>query len=248
MGLWDHNNHAAPRLYHFERVASTMDVIHELAAEGAAAGTVVIAGEQLEGRGSRGRSWHSPPGGLWMSVLYRPSAPDGVEVVSLRVGLALAEAVEPVISRSLQLKWPNDLMLGERKVGGILCEARWQGDMLAWVAVGIGMNVRNHVASELDDVATSLAQEHIDTTTDRLVEPIVATLRRVDLGPERLSRAEVDRFARRDWLSGREIRSPMSGMVIGLREDGALLVRTAQGSDTFLRSGSVELAAVSPSR
>jgi BirA family transcriptional regulator, biotin operon repressor / biotin---[acetyl-CoA-carboxylase] ligase len=237
-----------PRLYHFDRVRSTMDVMHELAADGAAAGTAVIAGEQLEGRGSRGRPWHSPPGGLWMSVLFRPPASEGVEVISLRVGLALADAVEPVVSRSIQLKWPNDLMLGERKVGGILCEARWQAGALAWVTVGIGVNVRNRVDGYLDGVATSLALEHADITVEELAEPIVATLRRVDLRPERLSRTELDRFAHRDWLSGREIRSPISGMVLGLREDGALLVRTAQGSDTFLRSGSVELAAVSPAR
>jgi BirA family biotin operon repressor/biotin-[acetyl-CoA-carboxylase] ligase len=84
-----------PRLYHFERVDSTMDVIHQLAADGAEPGTAVLAGEQLGGRGSRGRSWHSPPGGLWLSVLFRPAAPGGVEVMSLRVGLAVASSARP---------------------------------------------------------------------------------------------------------------------------------------------------------
>ncbi len=89
------------------------------------------------GRGSRGRSWHSPRGGLWLSVLLRPAA--AADVLSLRVGLAVETALRSLApDLHLALKWPNDLMLDDRKVGGILCEARWQGDALGWVAVGLG--------------------------------------------------------------------------------------------------------------
>ena len=225
-----------------------MDVLHQLAAEGAEAGTGVVAGEQLGGRGSRGRSWYSPPGGLWLSVLFRPTASAGVEVMSLRVGLAVAEALDPLLPRSLQLKWPNDLMLGERKVGGILCEARWQGHALGWVTVGVGLNVRNPVPEEVADAATALVSEQPRITADDLVQPVVSALRSLDLGAERLTSAELRRFGHRDWLSGRTLRAPAVGRAEGLREDGALLVRPSRGSAIPLRSGSVELAAVSPSR
>jgi BirA family transcriptional regulator, biotin operon repressor / biotin---[acetyl-CoA-carboxylase] ligase len=234
------------RLFQYERVASTMDVIHQLAADGAEAGTIVVAGEQLEGRGSRGRSWHSPPGGLWLSMLFRPPAAGGIEVMSLRVGLAVADALEPLLSRPIQVKWPNDLMLGERKVGGILCEARWQGGALGWVAVGVGVNVRNPVPVELSGAAVSLAQVRPEITIDDVLVPILAALRKIDLQAERLSPVELDRFAERDWLSGREIGAPVRGRVRGLGEDGALLVQIADRSEIPLRSGSVELAAVSP--
>jgi BirA family transcriptional regulator, biotin operon repressor / biotin---[acetyl-CoA-carboxylase] ligase len=236
------------RVHYYERVGSTMDVIHQLAADGAEAGTVVIAGEQLEGRGSRGRAWHSGLGGLWLSALFRPLAAGGIEVISLRVGLAIADAVEPLLDRPIRLKWPNDLMLGERKIGGILCEARWQGGELSWVAVGVGLNVRNDIPRELRGVAGALAEVRPTIAVEDTVEPVVAALRRVDIGAERLSRVELDRFARRDWLSGREIRSPLAGTAAGLREDGALLVRGATGSPVPFRSGSVELAATSPTR
>ena len=222
-----------------------MDLLHQLAAGGAEAGTAVLAGEQLGGRGSRGRSWQSPPGGLWLSVLFRPAAPGGVEVMSLRVGLAVAEAVDDLVPRPVQLKWPNDLMLGERKVGGILCEARWQGHTLGWVAVGVGMNVRNAVPQELNEVATALASERPALTVEDMVQPIVSALRRLDLGADRLSPAELKRFGRRDWLSGRDLRAPAAGRAAGLREDGALLVRPTEGGEIPLRSGSVKLAAVS---
>jgi BirA family biotin operon repressor/biotin-[acetyl-CoA-carboxylase] ligase len=238
----------SPQLYHYERVGSTMDVIHQLAADGAEAGTMVVAGEQLEGRGSRGRIWHSPPGGLWLSSLFRPPATGGIEVMSLRVGLAVADALEPLVSLPLQVKWPNDLMLGERKVGGILCEARWQGGALGWVAIGVGVNVRNRVPEELTRVAISLTQVRPEITIEDTLVPIMAALRRVDLRAERLSPVELDRFAGRDWLNGREIGAPVRGRVSGLGEDGALLVQTADRAEIPLRSGSVELAAVSPHR
>jgi BirA family transcriptional regulator, biotin operon repressor / biotin---[acetyl-CoA-carboxylase] ligase len=237
-----------PRLYQYDRVGSTMDVIHQLAEDGAEAGTMVVAGEQLEGRGSRGRTWHSPPGGLWLSALFRPPATGGIEVMSLRVGLAVADALEPLVSLPIQVKWPNDLMLGERKVGGILCEARWQGGALGWVAIGVGVNVRNRVPEELTPVAISLAQVRPEITIEDTVVPIVAALRRIDLRAERLSTVELERFAGRDWLNGREIGAPVRGRVRGLGEDGALLVQTADRSEIPLRSGSVELAPASPHR
>jgi BirA family biotin operon repressor/biotin-[acetyl-CoA-carboxylase] ligase len=231
------------RVYHYQRVSSTMDVIHQLAAEGADAGTVVVAGEQLEGRGSRGRSWHSPPGGLWLSALFRPPSTGAIEVVSLRVGLAVAAAIESLVSGPIHLKWPNDLMLEERKVGGILCEARWQGGALGWVAAGVGLNVRNQIPPQLSGLAVSLAEIEAEVTLEDVGDRIVAALRNIDLCGEQLSPPELDQFARRDWLSGRQIREPMSGTVTGVRQDGALLVRTANGADIPLRSGSVELAA-----
>lgn len=237
-----------PRIHYFERVASTMEVIHQLAADGSDAGTIVVAGEQLEGRGSRGRPWHSPPGGLWLSALFRPPTAGGVEVISLRVGLVVAEALEPLLSRPILLKWPNDLMLGERKVGGILCEARWQGGQLSWVAVGVGVNVRNPTPGELMPVATRLAEDRSGITVDEVAEPVAVALRRLDLAAERLSAEELDRFAGRDWLRHREIRSPVSGTVMGLGADGSLMVRAADGSASSLRSGSVELATVSHTR
>jgi BirA family biotin operon repressor/biotin-[acetyl-CoA-carboxylase] ligase len=173
---------------------------------------------------------------------------EGIEVISLRVGLAVADAIQGRVPEPLQLKWPNDLMLEGRKVGGVLCEARWQGDALGWVAVGIGMNVRNRIPDELGASAVSLAELIPETTVDEIAEPVVAALRVLDLASGRLSPSELNRFARRDWLRGRTIREPVTGTVTGVGEDGALLVRVASGSDVSLRSGPVELAAVSHSR
>ena len=234
-----------PRVYRYVRVDSTMDRLHHRAGAGAAAGTAVLAGEQLGGRGSRGRPWHSPPGGLWLSVLFRPRLAGATEVMSLRVGLSVARTLDRFLAAPVAIKWPNDLMLGERKLGGILCEARWQGPVLAWIAVGVGLNVRNQPPIELRRSAVSLAEHHPDLDVDDLVDPLVAGLRMLDLEAERLSHRELDEFAARSWLTGRQIREPLRGTVIGLGADGALRLRTDDGAHVAVRSGSVELADLS---
>jgi BirA family biotin operon repressor/biotin-[acetyl-CoA-carboxylase] ligase len=220
-----------------------MDLLHELAAKGAEAGTVVVAGEQTAGRGSRGRAWHSPPGGLWLSVLYRPGRPAGIELASLRIGLAVADAIEALGQVSVAIKWPNDLMLGEHKVGGILCEARWQGDALAWVVAGVGINVTNPRPEEL--AAVRLA-DHLPGVTPEMLEPgITAGLRALELSGERLGEMELTAIRRRDWLRGRRLRAPASGTVAGIAPDGSLLVKTT-GRCTAVRAGTVELAESPP--
>ena len=109
------------------------------------------------GGGSRGRTWHSPAADSGSAgSAGAPARPVGVEVLSLRAGLAVADVLDGLPSvPPVLLKWPNDLMVGERKVGGMLCEARWQGTTLAWVAVGLGLNVRNPIPAELADRAVS---------------------------------------------------------------------------------------------
>jgi BirA family biotin operon repressor/biotin-[acetyl-CoA-carboxylase] ligase len=231
-----------PRLQYFDRVSSTMDVLHELAARGAEAGSVVVAGEQLEGRGSRGRSWHSPPGGLWLSVLFRPPVVEGLEVISLRAGLAVADAMQHLVPEPLQLKWPNDLILRGRKLGGMLCEARWQGEFLGWVAVGVGLNVQNRVSDDLEAAAVSLAGLGIAPDLSALTDLVVAALRKLELNGGELSPSELKRFAARDCLRGKAIREPVPGIVQGLSADGALLVQPDMGPPLTLRTGSVTLA------
>jgi BirA family transcriptional regulator, biotin operon repressor / biotin---[acetyl-CoA-carboxylase] ligase len=219
-----------------------MDLLHGLAAGGADAGTIVVAGEQTGGRGSRGRGWQSPPGGLWLSALFRPQVSTGVELFGLRIGLAVADAVEALgPGMSVHIKWPNDLMLGDRKLGGILCEARWQGDSPAWVVAGVGINVANAIPADLAGVATALADRMPGVTPDLLEPEVTARLRTLDPGAERLGAAELAALRHRDWLHGRRLRGPAPGRAAGISEEGALLVRADSGATIAVRAGTVEL-------
>jgi BirA family biotin operon repressor/biotin-[acetyl-CoA-carboxylase] ligase len=223
-------------------VGSTMDALHALAEGGASAGTAVVARSQIAGRGSRGRSWTSPPGGLWLSVLSRPAAA-GLELVSLRTGLAVAEALGRFGAGSrIRLKWPNDLMLDERKLGGILCEARWQGTALAWIVIGLGVNVENQPPAELAARAARLKDVLPGATVEALVEPVIGAVREVDAAAGPLTDGEHARFAARDWLRGRRILAPVAGTPTGVADDGALLVRQADGTTTQVRAGTIVLA------
>ncbi len=226
----------------FRTLSSSLDAIHEVAAQGAPAGTVVIAEEQTAGRGRDGRTWRSPAGGVWLGMLLRSPVPV-LGALSLRVGLVLADVVDDLIGRgdSTRLKWPNDVLVYDRKVAGILCEARWQGDTLQWMGVGIGVNVANEVPAELDGRAITLREllpdvRRIDVL-DRLIPPLV----RLTAHGAQLTEFECTAFARRDWLRGRQIRTPISGRAAGIRPDGALLVDTGSGT-TMVREGHVELS------
>ena len=223
-------------------VGSTMDALHTLAEGGATAGTAVVARSQTAGRGSRGRSWTSPPGGLWVSVLSRPAAA-GLELVSLRTGLAVAEALGRLgAGDRIRLKWPNDLMLDDRKVGGILCEARWQGTALAWIVIGLGLNVDNRPPAELASHAARLSEALPGVTVEALVAPVIAAVREVDAAGGLLTDREHARFAARDWLRGRPIREPVAGTPAGVADDGALLVRRGDGTTAAVRAGTIVLA------
>jgi BirA family biotin operon repressor/biotin-[acetyl-CoA-carboxylase] ligase len=228
-----------PDVVRLGAIASTMDALHELAQGGAPAGTAVVAEVQTAGRGSRGRSWASPRGGLWLSVLARP-ATAGLELLSLRAGLAVAELLGRLgAGDRIGLKWPNDLMLDDRKTGGILCEARWHGAALGWVVIGLGLNVSNAPPPGLEASATRVGAALPRTTPGDLVEPVIAALRAVDAAAGPLTDDEQARFAARDWLRGRALEAPVAGAAEGLADDGALLVRRDDGTTVPLRAGTV---------
>lgn len=159
-------------------VGSALDVAHELAAAGAPHGLLVLADEQTAGRGRAGRNWHSPAGGgLWAVALLRPEVAPSAGALAIRVGLMTVRAVEEVAPRAApRLKWPNDLMVRGRKAGGVLCEARWQGGRLGWVAVGVGVNVKGPVAPSLKQTAIALKDAEAQLTRVRLLEALAPRL------------------------------------------------------------------------
>ncbi|OGU03529.1 MAG: biotin--[acetyl-CoA-carboxylase] ligase [Gemmatimonadetes bacterium RBG_16_66_8] len=222
------------------RVTSTLDLIHELAAEGAPAGTVVLAEEQVAGRGQRGRVWLSPAGGgVWLGYLVRPGASAAGGVLALRVGLAVVSALAD-LGAVVKLKWPNDVMLDGRKLAGVLCEGRTLPGGAEWLAVGVGINVRGPVPRELAGRAAALDEIVSEPSRVAVLERLVPALHLLAHTP-RLTAEERGAFALHDWLAGRRIREPIEGEVAGIDHDGALVVTTAAG-ERRLMSGSIVTA------
>ncbi len=227
-----------PGLVVLAEVTSALDVLHGLAAEGARAGTAVLAAVQTRGRGRQGRSWHSPAGqGIWLAYLVRPPAPLETGVLALRVGLAVAATLEQLGARP-RVKWPNDVLLDGRKVAGILCEARGMPGEPGWVAVGIGMNVHGPLPAELAQSAVAL-DETVPVTRVTVLERLLPLLNGLALS-SRLDPAEQRVYAALDWLRGRQLRAPAAGVARGIDADGALLVETSAGPRRVV-AGSVEL-------
>jgi BirA family biotin operon repressor/biotin-[acetyl-CoA-carboxylase] ligase len=226
----------APRL-HLRQVDSTNVRARELAAAGAPHGMLVTAGEQTAGRGRQGRSWSAPAGSaLLASFVVREPPP----LLSLAAGTAVAAVAQRLDrgGRAAAVKWPNDVLLGGRKVAGILVEGRPQE---RWAVLGIGLNVAVELDALGDELGPRAATLGLSTgEVERALAELVSELRRVlALEPDGM----LGELRARDWLHGRSITwAGGSGVAVGIDADGRLLVRT--GDETAaLDAGEVHLDA-----
>jgi BirA family biotin operon repressor/biotin-[acetyl-CoA-carboxylase] ligase len=220
-----------PRL-HVREIASTNDRARALAEAGAPHGTLVSAGAQTAGRGRQGRTWSAPPGqALLCSLVLRAYDP----LLPLRAGLAVAD----VAGGGALVKWPNDVLLEDRKLAGILVEARPSG---GWAVLGIGINVAVDPAAlppELRDRAATLGRppSALEPTLRELLAALAARL-------DEPAAASLDALRARDALRGRAVRwSGGAGTGAGIDAAGSLLVRLADGSVLTLDAGEVHLGA-----
>ena len=224
-----------PEVELLESTTSTLDVAHKRAASGAPAGVLVIADHQTAGRGRTGARWTSPSAsGLWLTLVERPEDTSGLDVLSLRIGLRTARALDRFAPEPVRLKWPNDLFVEGRKLAGILIEARWREARLDWVAIGVGVNVCVPVdfplAGSLDD-----GTRRIEVLTE-----LVPALRSAASAVGNLSSVELSEWNARDLARGRLCKEPARGIVEGITPGGELLVALADSVARF-RTGSLVL-------
>jgi len=212
-----------------------MDVAHELASAGAPAGVLVVADHQRRGRGRSGNRWESGrEAGLWMTLIERPTDARVINVLSLRLGLVLAEALQGFTDQPVRLKWPNDAFLGDGKVAGILVEARWRDTVVDWIAIGIGIN--RSVPTQVPGTAALPA----GVSRNALLSAVVPRVRAAAAREGLLTREELSAWSLRDLSMGRHILAPVSGTVQGISTDGALLVAPDGAGDVVaVRTGSM---------
>lgn len=241
---------AGYRLVARESVDSTNEEACRLARGGAAHGTVVWARRQMAGRGRRGRSWESPEGNLYCSLLLRPPCPAAQAAqLTFVAALALGAALDDMLPDSVEMryKWPNDVLLDGRKVAGILLESAGAGGgAVDWLVVGIGVNVAHHPEVTDGYPATSLhaagaPREEPEALLRRLVAqfaPWYERWQRDGIGPVRA--AWLARAARIGETV--EVRLPdrsLTGRFVGLDEGGALLLGLPDGTRTAVPAGDV---------
>ena len=234
--------------YCHDRVESTNDLARELANRGTPEGTLVLAEEQIAGRGRQGRQWRAPHGSsLLMSLVFYPKLePPQVQRLTMACSLATAEAITQTTGLPAGLKWPNDLLVNGRKVAGILTETSITGQSVAFVVVGMGINV-NFERALLQDVAPQASTLASEAGRDISRETLLrAVLYKIEAWMPAIYQPETLRaaWAGRLQTLGREVTvANQGGTVHGLAEgvdaDGVLLVRDDQGRLHRMLAGDV---------
>lgn len=241
------------RLHVHEAVDSTNDLAMALGRQGHPEGTVVLADRQRRGKGRLGRGWESPPGvGIWTSILLRPAIrPAQAPLLSLVAGVAVADAIREAAELAPALKWPNDVLIRDRKAVGILTELDAEGEQLRQAVVGIGINVNQapgDFPEEIRESATSLRMakgtpvSRLDLLLHLYGQFEAWYLRFQGEGGAPI----VAGWKERSVMLGRRVRISTDGVTwegiaSDVDADGALLVRTASGEVRRVLAGEVTL-------
>jgi len=235
------------RLEYRAALGSTQDLARELARAGAAEGTVILAGRQTAGRGRLGRSWISPRGGLYLTVVLRPPV-QHLKALVIIAALAVARAVERLTGLQTSLKWPNDVLVAGRKVSGILSESELMGEGVSYALVGIGLNVNADMAAyaEAAPLSTSVMTElGREVSREALAAGILNEFEALYLAAQAGEPIDQEWRARLGML-GKEVRVHFGeqveeGLAEDVDSDGSLILRRADGSRVTIAAGDVTL-------
>lgn len=240
-------------VHYEETVTSTQEIAHRLAREGAEEGTLVVADEQTGGRGRLGRPWHSPKGtGIWTSLILHPNIPPRVAPqLTLLTAVGVVKGIQAACGLDCDIKWPNDILVGGRKLVGILTELVADPDRISSVIIGIGMNVNvktTDFPAELREKATSI---YVETGKEMNRAEL---LQRILEQTERLYQdylREGFRFVKLLWeshaaslgnvIQARTLQGTLVGRAIGLSDDGFLILEDADGKRHEISSADIEL-------
>jgi len=238
------------RIYHFFRTDSTNRVGMELGYRGEPEGAVILAEEQSAGRGRAGRTWHSERGtGIYVTLLLRPKiSPMQAPLLTMMAGLSTHAAIQARTGLQVDLKWPNDLMMNGRKLGGILTEMYADTTLVRFLIVGIGINVNQEkFPGELGTTATSLRAE-TDSNQSRL-ELLARLLREFESDYNRFLREGASSITTRftktsSYAVGKKVRvangaDSFAGLTAGLAPEGLLQVEREDGRVVTVIAGDV---------
>jgi BirA family transcriptional regulator, biotin operon repressor / biotin---[acetyl-CoA-carboxylase] ligase len=229
--------------------SSTNTVLLERAARGAASGSVLVADIQHAGRGRRGRSWLSSRDcSLTFSLLWRLPPAVRSSGLSLAVGLAVAQALEKLGVAGLGLKWPNDIWLNGKKLGGVLIEVAFDHNELGLI-LGIGLNLRHDLSWHIDQASAALTDAQINLPREVVLGSILSELSKIlDIFGQEGFSALREAWCARNALHGRAVRVSSEngdhhGICGELASDGALILHTSYGAHLLITAGDVSLSA-----
>jgi BirA family biotin operon repressor/biotin-[acetyl-CoA-carboxylase] ligase len=235
-------------IHYYPEVDSTNEVAKRLAQEGVPEGTIVIAESQRRGRGRRGKKWLSPSGGVWMTIILRPDIPPSkAPQLTLVTGVAVAETLDQECRLDVGIKWPNDILIGEKKVCGILTEASANPQGLEYVVVGIGIDLNvdvNNFPPELREGATSLKHElEKEISGAKLVQQFLSNFEKLYNDFKTGKFPEIlNQWRRLSKTIGTSVEVHKKGRIVrgeavGINKEGVLILETDDGSLRKIISG-----------
>ncbi|MGG5253818.1 biotin--[acetyl-CoA-carboxylase] ligase [Neobacillus sp. SM06] len=240
-------------LYYEDQVDSTQKIAHRLANEGAKTGTVVIAEEQLSGRGRMERKWYSPKfTGIWMSLILRPNIPlIKAPQLTLLAAVAIVQAMEEMAGVSPEIKWPNDILVNGKKVTGILTELQAEADRIHSIIIGIGINVNQQITDfpiDLQNTASSLAIETgKKISRSDLIRSIFSHFEKMyelylaeGFYPVKLLWESYVRSIGRE-ITAHTLTATIKGKALGITDDGVLQVEDENGKIHSIYSADIEI-------
>jgi BirA family biotin operon repressor/biotin-[acetyl-CoA-carboxylase] ligase len=242
------------KIIYREAVDSTQNLAISIAGKPDPHGTVVIAEQQKNGRGRMKRKWLSPKGGLWLSIVLKPSIPTAqVMLMSFVAALAVCDAIRECTKLDVRLKWPNDVMISGKKVAGILLDISAEAEQVNYVVIGIGLNVNvdsSYIASRLDPgtMITSMLNElgHEESRLV-LVRLLLEKLENYYLELESCGPSSIlQKWKQRTDMLGKQVLVTQGGRTIrgvatGLSDDGSLLLRAGDDKEISIVSGDIKV-------
>jgi BirA family biotin operon repressor/biotin-[acetyl-CoA-carboxylase] ligase len=240
-------------IHYEESVESTQKIAHRFASEDAPEGTVIIAEEQLSGRGRMARKWHSPKyTGIWMSMILRPNIPlSKAPQLTLLTAVAIVQAFEEMTDLIPEIKWPNDILINGKKVTGILTELQAEADRIHSIIIGVGINVnqkKDDFPLELQVIATSLYIEKKETVSRaELIRSIfmhfeklyTLYLQQGFLPIKLLWEGYASSIGK--YIKARTLTNTIEGKAIGITDDGVLKLEDQSGCIHHIYSADIEL-------
>lgn len=235
------------RMIYFDSLSSTMDMATNLALKGAKEGTAVLAETQTKGRGRLGRVWHSPKyKGLYFSLILRPKISlDKASIITLLAGVSICEAVKEILGLGLQIKWPNDILMHNKKLGGILTEIKAEVDEVNFIIIGVGLNINND-SKTLISGSTSLKECKSEQVSRLAI--LQEVFYRLEVNYHILEKngpkAIIEKWRQFAITLGRRVKvyshkEHLEGEAFDIDSDGGLLIRNDSGITHKVLSGDI---------
>jgi BirA family biotin operon repressor/biotin-[acetyl-CoA-carboxylase] ligase len=243
----EHNRTSDKKIHYFDYLSSTMDKAMQLGMSGAASGSIVLAESQIKGRGRLGRSWLSPKyQGIYLSLILRPKiSPAACPILTLMSAVSICEAIKEVCGQDAKIKWPNDVLMNNKKLAGILTEMNAEVDKVNFVVIGIGLNVNNDKKSLLAQATSLKEQQGQEVNRVFLLQEL---LRKIEnnyyLLEDKGNQEIIDKWRNLTLTLGARVKvdyqnKQIEGQAIDIDQDGSLLVRKDSGLIQKISSGDV---------